>query len=405
MLPDGITEHRLALRTADFDPLPIDNKQCYLLGWSGKTAVSDAEIRSWKTLPASRNTGLLCKHTPALDIDILNPDAADAVEALVRERLSEGRDRVLIRTGLPPKRLIPFRTDKPFSKITAKLTAADGASQKLEWLASGQQFVAFGIHPDTGQPYRWTGGEPGAVNRAALPLIDEQGALELINAATDLLVARFGYRREDNKRYRTTLCAPVEQQDPVVVGDLTSALNRINPIDYRDRDPWLELLIACKSVGMSLQAFTAWSIQDPVYAGDAAEIARQWRSIAPGHGGALWAALKARGIEIRRQRREVPLASAMRAGGEHRHHNKSVGDRLIGACVSFKRNPTERSLFSHACLVAEIVHEHRLVPDRHPTSKLYMDLLASAAAQTELWKLLGRRGVGGRLLMRLRMLD
>jgi hypothetical protein len=388
MLADSITQHRLALRTADFDPVPLHGKECHLLGWPTKSNASDTEITSWQSLAASRNTGILCKFTPALDIDITNPDAADAVEALMRATLDQQKlgDRILVRTGLPPKRLIPFRTSTPFSKITAKLISADGTGEKLEWLADGQQFVCFGIHPDTRQPYTWRGGEPGQVPRSALPLVDETSARSLIDAAADLLVARFGYRRvEDSKRYPTTVCAPPAHV-PVVVADLTTALGKIDPVEYRDRDAWLELLIACKSVGISLQAFTAWSIQDEMYADDGDEIARQWRSIAPGHGGALWAVLKAKGIKVEQHRREVPLTTPSR------HHNKSVGDRLIGACVSFKRNPTERSLFSHACLVAEIVHEHRLVPTYYRTAKLYMDLLASAAAQTGLWKRLGAEG-------------
>jgi hypothetical protein len=157
MLADGVTQHRLALRAAAFDPLPDHGKECFLTGWTTKTNVSDTDIRGWQSLAASRNTGILCKHTPALDIDIINVDAADAVEALVRERLSAfSRGHILVRTGLPPKRLIPFRTDKPFTKITTKLTAADGTSEKLEWLADGQQFVAFGIHP-SGRPLHMAG--------------------------------------------------------------------------------------------------------------------------------------------------------------------------------------------------------------------------------------------------------
>ena len=69
-----------------------------------------------------------------------------------------------------------------------------------------------------------------------------------------------------------------------------------------------------------------------------------------------------------------------------------MGDRLIGACVSFKRNPTEPSLFSHACLIAELVHEHKLVPRWYRTPKPYMDLLVAAAFQTPLWKTLGPQG-------------
>jgi hypothetical protein len=122
-------------------------------------------------IPASRNTGILCKFAPAFDIDILNPDAADAVEELIRVKVS---GELLVRTGRPHKRLIPFRTEKPFAKISAKLNSPDGVCEKLEFLGDGQQFVAFGIHPETGRPYSWRGGEPGLVLRSDLPVIDEQ---------------------------------------------------------------------------------------------------------------------------------------------------------------------------------------------------------------------------------------
>ena len=389
MLAGSITAHRLALRTANFDPVPLHGKECHLLGWPTKSNASDTEITSWQSLAASRNTGILCKHTPALDIDILNADAANAVEELIRLKVS---GELLVRTGLPPKRLIPFRTDKPFTKITAKLIAADGTSEKLEWLADGQQFVAFGMHP-SGRAYSWQGGEPGQVPRSALPLIDEEGALKLINAATELLIAKFGYRRADADKGYLRRCVShngtiSSHSGTVVVTDLTSALDKMNPIDWRgDYEGWFALLMGAKFVGISLEAFTQWSIQDPVYADHVEEIARQWWSVEPKHGGALRAALKARGIRVQTTPSAVPPTAV------GRHHNKSVGDRLIGACVSFKRNPTERSLFSHACLIAEIVHEHKLVPRWYRTAAPYMGLLKAAAMETELGRTLGRGGV------------
>jgi hypothetical protein len=383
MLADGITEHRLALRTADFDPLPDDGKECHLIGWPTKTNINDTEIRSWKSLPASRNTGILCKFTPAFDVDIINADAADAVEELIRQQLSI---QPLIRTGLPPKRLIPFRTDKPFTKITAKLIAADGTSQKLEWLGDGQQFVAFGIHPDTKQPYTWRGGEPGSVKRCDLPEIDEQSARSLIDAAADLLVARFGYRRADADKGYLRSVVPI-QQDAVLVNDLTQALWKLDPVEWRGRrQEWLELMNGCKGAGIDVESFVKWSTSDEVYRDDGGQIRQDWKSLSGVHGGGLHAALQLRAIRVGQRTPAVPPT------GPNRHHNKSVGDRLIGACVSFKRNPTERGLFSHACLIAEIVHEHKLVPTWYRTPKPYMELLASAAAQTELWRRLGAEG-------------
>jgi hypothetical protein len=384
MLADSITQHRLALRAAAFDPLPDHGKECFLTGWTTKTNVSDTDIRGWQSLTASTNTGILCKHTPALDIDITNPAAANAVEELVHRSYNN----VLVRTGLPPKRLIPFRTNNPFSKITAKLISADGTSEKLEWLADGQQFVAFGLHP-SGRAYSWKNGEPGRVPRSALPLIDEASARSLINDAADLLVERFGYRREDNKRYRNSVVSIPQGHSPVVVGDLTAALWKLDACEWRDHDAWLGLMTACQYEGIRCEDFVKWSISDPDYKDDAEEIRQRWLTLKAGHGGALRAALKAKGIEVGTHAVEVPLTSSSAAG---RHHNKSVGDRLIGACVSFKRNPTERNLFSHACLIAEIVHQYGLVPTYYRTAKPYMELLAGAAFQTELWKRLGPDG-------------
>ena len=124
----------------------------------------------------------------------------------------------------------------------------------------------------------------------------------------------------------------------------------MNPIDWRgDYEGWFALLMGAKFVGITLEAFIEWSVRDPVYAEDADDIARQWRGIESKHGGALFAALKARGIST--------------TGGTTRSEvHKSLmlpklangSNRIRGACNSFKWNPTEPSLFSYACLVAEI---------------------------------------------------
>jgi hypothetical protein len=57
---------------------------------------------------------------PALDIDILDEQAAQIVEATARLYL-EDKGEILVRIGLPPKRAILLRTDKPFKKIVRKL--------------------------------------------------------------------------------------------------------------------------------------------------------------------------------------------------------------------------------------------------------------------------------------------
>jgi hypothetical protein len=136
---------------------------------------------------------------PTFDIDIRDPEAAAAVEELVRQRFDE-RGTVLVRIGNAPKRAIPFRTNTPFKKIQISFDVPKGhPEEKLELLGDGQQVVAFGIHPDTGKPYQWFGGEPGEIPLHELPLITEDEAKQLVNDAAELL-AQFGYNRRGKKK-------------------------------------------------------------------------------------------------------------------------------------------------------------------------------------------------------------
>jgi len=191
--------HRLML--AGYSPVPVSGKAPPLETWQTKHTTNDDELRLWdRDLPHARSTGVLTRLTPALDIDILSEDAAEAVEALARERFEE-RGYFLVRVGRAPKRAIIFRTTDPFKKITVNLVAANGGSdqQKLELLADGQQLVAFGIHASTGQPYRWHGGEPGKVAWQDLPDISEAEAQQLIEDAAELLCRDYGYQRSKSR--------------------------------------------------------------------------------------------------------------------------------------------------------------------------------------------------------------
>ena len=190
------TETRKRLCVAGFMPIPVVGKKPPLSNWQTKTETNDGEIDIWSSMyPSAKGTGLLTQQMPTLDIDIKNPEAAEAVEQLVRDRF-EDAGIILVRFGNKPKRAIPFRTATPYKKITANLIAPDNsADQKLELLADGQQVVAFGIHPDTKQSYAWFGGEPGVIRREELPALNEAQAQQLVDDATELLVQEFGYTR------------------------------------------------------------------------------------------------------------------------------------------------------------------------------------------------------------------
>jgi Bifunctional DNA primase/polymerase, N-terminal len=189
-----IAERRLKLVKAGFLPIPTREKKTWLDGWADITAVTEEMIITWaKEHDNHPSDGLLAKDTPGLDIDIKNKVASEAAEAMVRGRFGPN-GRILVRTGMAPKRLIPFRTDRPFDKITRNLDAPDGSKgQKIEFLASRQMYLIFGDHPDTRRPYTWVGGEPGEVACDELPKITEAEAIALCDDLAQMLIRDFGY--------------------------------------------------------------------------------------------------------------------------------------------------------------------------------------------------------------------
>ena len=88
--PPAIEAFRLQLRAGGFSPLPLNGKRPLMEGWARLGDVTEHEIRRWTRIrPAETNTGVLTRTSPAFDIDILDPEAAEAVERLARERFEE----------------------------------------------------------------------------------------------------------------------------------------------------------------------------------------------------------------------------------------------------------------------------------------------------------------------------
>lgn len=102
------------------------------------------------------NVGVRTRHTPAVDIDILDADMAAELQAWCLENIGYAPTRV----GREPKVLLVYATDMPFRKRQVSLLppGADPKTgkQKVEILGDGQQFVAYGIHENTKKPYVWT---------------------------------------------------------------------------------------------------------------------------------------------------------------------------------------------------------------------------------------------------------
>jgi hypothetical protein len=194
------TAVRTALLQGGHLPIPCIGKRPALKAWTDIRAC-DEDIDHWRIeYAAAENTGILAFKTPAIDVDVRDPTIADMIEEFVRAQFSR-EGCFLVRTGNSPKRLFPFRATSPFDKIkTPIFFSALDAGHQVEVLASGQLYVACGIHPDTGASYSWS--DPlWSRQWNDLPLIDESCARKVLSGVEEIFHAA-GWRPNEPRVQR-----------------------------------------------------------------------------------------------------------------------------------------------------------------------------------------------------------
>jgi hypothetical protein len=197
-------ELRLSLHNAGYKPVPVTSTDNQLPGSSkaGKAvllpnwqnvckAATAEEISNWsQSYPHWTNTGLLCGELVGIDIDVNDEALAIEIEALARKHL--GQD-ALCRVGQPPKRILAFRTNVPFKKQTTDLfKLPNGLTGQVEVLGEGQQFVAFGDHPNPGVTYQWVGKSPIGVPFSDLPEVTLESVAHFLLVAANCLASSGG---------------------------------------------------------------------------------------------------------------------------------------------------------------------------------------------------------------------
>ncbi|GJE53210.1 hypothetical protein GOFOIKOB_6286 [Methylobacterium tardum] len=292
------TDLRLALRENGYDPVPVSSpsmniasagKRPVMPAWERKCLnASPDEIRRWAVrYPDSTNTGLLCSRLAGVDIDVREPELAAAIAGRARDMLGH---TPLVRIGREPKLLLGYRLAVPLDKIqTPALHFTDDPKEKdtkVEVLLRGQQFVAFGNHPETAAPYRWTDESPLTVDFTDLPETTEDALHQFVAEAEQILrEAGAATRRErrQGERARETKGRKVggfglhEKPDRETVAD---ALRSI-PNDF-DYDGWIRIGYALyHGLGESgRDLWESWSATSPK--DDAAHTAQKYSAFAQG---------------------------------------------------------------------------------------------------------------------------
>lgn len=125
-------------------PIPFGKKGPNTKGWQNKAFTED-------DFHKDNNVGIRTGGDDGiylLDIDVTDPDMASQVVA----RWESQFPNCMQRTGKAPKTAFVFKSEPGHKKLKKKL---DGNANAVEVLGDGQQFVGFGIHPDTQRPYTW----------------------------------------------------------------------------------------------------------------------------------------------------------------------------------------------------------------------------------------------------------
>lgn len=267
-------------------PIPPGTKGCLTEGWRNIRADA-AQVRRWYSNgSANAGAGVLGVNTPAIDVDILDPQIAQQMSDILDSIFGPG---LLARVGMAPKFLVPFRCEKPFSKMYSRGYTDDGIrTHKIEILADGQQWVAFHVHPDTGKPYYWGGGRSIAdVPNSELPILTPELAQRVIDAFEEIAQEKVllgEWSVKTDKKEKKTDAPPASDFDAYTEPtDLTpeqvvSLIHKVT--DYDDRETWLRIgrMVHHHFSGEEegFEIWEAWSTNGQKY--DAEDQRRVWDS-------------------------------------------------------------------------------------------------------------------------------
>ena len=219
-----LVDLRVDLVRAAYRIVAVDGKRPRIKGWQSANWKVD-QIEGYTRKHADHtNTGILTGDVVAIDLDV--PDPAAAEKLIERLYQIPGASSAPCRTGNAPKCLFIFRATTPAAKASTGEYQIGDAKCQVEVLGIGQQFVAYGVHPDTGKDYVWSNGDPLSVPVADLPEIaPETLAAFLVDAEAILAAAGTPVRKQ----------APAQQQR--ASGD--TFWTRVNAAALANMDSWV----------------------------------------------------------------------------------------------------------------------------------------------------------------------
>jgi hypothetical protein len=250
----------------------------------------EKQLASWIRSSYYDGLGCLGRVTPGIDIDVFDKEIVDKLVTWCRENIGVtpvrvgNAPRVLLPCAAPPGGLGPDNSPKYEDFM--------GNINQVEIKATGQQWVAYGVHPGTGNRYAWEGGELTDLDADFLPVLTGEKIEALFKYFESIVPDDWELKGKGRTRQRTggldalgnvVGVDPFENYTPPInisTDDLRRMLAAIDPDGTINGYGW-------RSVGMALyhqfegsdegkELFIEWSQESVDY--DLNEIDARWPS-------------------------------------------------------------------------------------------------------------------------------
>lgn len=157
-LPSNPLGIRYALLEKGYEPIACAGKVPVSMGWQSMPVSTGSVKGESKNFPTARNTGVRTGRVIGLDLDIETAEHLEEFKILLSRSGIEKSS--FIRIGQAPKELHVFRLPdgvelKKMQSTFFETDDDDAPKFGIEILLKGQQFIAHGKHPDTGNDYHW----------------------------------------------------------------------------------------------------------------------------------------------------------------------------------------------------------------------------------------------------------
>lgn len=234
-------------------------------------ATTENEVDIWGDWPEA-GIGIAAGQLIGVDIDIqAEGEIALEVESLAKRMLG---NTPAVRIGKAPKRLLVYRAAQAFVGFKYP---------PIEILGEGQQFVAYGIHPETNKPYEWPVSTLADLDLGELPAITQAQAREFAKAAYELIPAELKPKTVSlgNIALEASNEAFVSLSEQRGTLDAVGDALKFIANDDLDYDSWVRVGMAIKGAlgEQGKDVFEQWSATSQKFVG--ATTAQAWQSFKP----------------------------------------------------------------------------------------------------------------------------